>query len=101
MGPAKETTASSLRIFLKLFLLTGTGLAQPIMKEDDANDSRGIRTLPIRSICFMGFRLRRPWRFAVSSPNFDAKKAWENSWKASEIKNTGRNSRKFISLSFT
>jgi len=47
--------------FLNFHIFTGTGLAQP-------NLSTTIMIRPMMSICLSGFRVRRPARFAVSSP---------------------------------
>lgn len=78
-GPAKETIAISLRVFLKFKGFTGTGFAQP-------NNGRPVNviiigriTVPIMSICTMGLRVKRPRYFAVGSPNLSAAKACENS----------------------
>ena len=78
-GPAKETMASSRSLFLKLFLLTGTGFAQPIKAKPEANDANGIITVPIRSTCFIGLNVSLPSFRAVSSPNWDAENACANS----------------------
>ena len=74
-GPANETTASSLSGLLKLFLFTGTGLAQPINAKPDANAAKGIITDPIKSGCLSGFNVNLPEFFAVSSPNMCANNA--------------------------
>jgi hypothetical protein len=42
-GPAKDTIASSLKIFLKLDLFTGTGLAQPISAIPVVSETKGIK----------------------------------------------------------
>lgn len=52
-GPAKETKISSLLGFWKLLVSIGTGLPQPILRNKTAKRPRG-------SMCFVGFRLRRP-----------------------------------------
>ena len=74
-GPANETTRSSFREFLKLFLFTGIGFAQPIRAKPDAKEARGMITDPIRSICLIGFNVNLPSFFAVSSPNLFASSA--------------------------
>ena len=74
-GPAKETTASSFKGWLKFLLSIGTGLAQPINANPEAKAASGIITLPIRSICLKGFNVNLPNFFAVSSPRLFAKNA--------------------------
>lgn len=64
-GPANETTKSSFKGSEKLFLLTGTGLAQQMSKNPDANEASGITTEPTISRCFRGFKVNRPWFLAV------------------------------------
>ena len=71
-GPANETTRSSFKEFLKLFLFTGSGFAQPISAKPDAKEARGMITDPIKSICLIGFNVNLPSFFAVSSPNLFA-----------------------------
>src|ERR1035437_8107843 len=100
-GPANETIASSRKGLLKFFLFTGTGLAHPINANPVANEAIGIITVPIRSICFNGLRVSLPCFLAVLSPSILADKAWANSWKVIEIKNTGKNVKNDINLSLS
>ena len=78
-GPAKETKASSLKMFLNFDLLTGTGFAHPINAILEVSEIMGIRYVPIRSACLNGFKVNRPRFFAVSSPKIEADSAWANS----------------------
>ena len=78
-GPAIETLASSIKGLPKLFLLIGTGFAQPISANPEAKEAKGISTVPIKSICLRGFKVKRPICFAVSSPSLSAIKACANS----------------------
>lgn len=78
-GPAKETIALSLKGFLKLFGLTGTGFAQPIRNAPLKNDRNGKSNEPIGSICLTGFKEYLPCCSAVESPNFFAENACANS----------------------
>lgn len=74
-GPAAETNASSFNGSFKFLLLTGTGFAQPINANPEANAMIGIRTLPTKSKCFIGFNVSLPKSFAVESPFLFATKA--------------------------
>ena len=49
-------------IALGVFILLGTGFAQP-------NPAKRIIKVPSGSRCLSGFNVRRPARWAVSSPN--------------------------------
>lgn len=78
-GPAAETIASSLKGRLKLLRLIGTGFAQPIIKKPERKDINGRIIEPIKSKCFIGFKVYLPACFAVESPNFSATNACANS----------------------
>lgn len=77
--PAAETNNSPFLISVKFKGLTGTGLAQPIIK-DGAKPAKsggiikiaGTRIVPIGSIWGRGFRVNLPALWAVVSPNFKA-----------------------------
>jgi hypothetical protein len=73
-GPAAETRAESLRGFLRLLKATGTGLAEPNIKLpfERINSIIGTRTVPIGSICAIGFKVSLPIIFAVGSPSLYA-----------------------------
>ncbi len=43
--------------------------------------SSGMSTVPMGSMCTIGFRLTRPRSRAVSSPMREAIQAWADSWK--------------------
>ena len=68
-GPARETSTPWLRGLCKRLVLTGTGLAQPKTPAPANDSSAGTISVPTGSTCAMGFRVRRPARLAVSSPN--------------------------------
>ena len=69
-GPAPATNASPHFWFERLYGLYGTGLAHPIRKlEPERSKIPGIITEPSGSMCFMGFKVRRPASLAVGSPN--------------------------------
>src|SRR5699024_2817133 len=61
-GPAKDTSIISLFLCLKYIELTGTGLAHPNLK---INKNKN----PVKSICLIGFKVKRPAFLAVGSPN--------------------------------
>ncbi len=65
-GPAIATTAVPKTGRWKLYSLIGTGLLHPNL--------RGLisKRKPIGSICFSGFRVRRPCILAVRSPSLYA-----------------------------
>src|SRR3989344_9151592 len=74
-GPAKETFKVPHFWSLKLKGLTGTGFAQPKMGPWPAvaiNNNKGNKIVPKGSICFKGFKVKRPASLAVVSPNFKA-----------------------------
>ena len=61
-GPANAVNAISCFGYLKLFGLTMTGFAQPNLKNK-------MKIKPIGSMCFKGFKVSLPSRFAVLSPS--------------------------------
>ena len=63
---------------------TGTGLAHPNTPIPLNASSAGTIKVPTGSTCTTGLRLRRPARFAVSSPNALATKPCETSCKMIE-----------------
>ena len=77
-GPAAAVRAMPCFGFRKLFIFTGTGLAQPKRKTTSM-------TRPSTSMCFIGLRERRPARFAVSSPSIYAVMPWAHSWSVMQI----------------
>lgn len=80
-GPASAVRSRSFNGFLKLYGLTGTGFAQPNTKPvPEKMRSAGSKTVPTRSMCFMGFRVTRPAYLAVGSPKRSAAMACADSW---------------------
>ena len=79
--PATETTRIPYLNFLKLRGFICTGFAQP-----KPNNKKQIN--PLISKCFKGFIVNLPWIFGVKSPILYAAKAWANSCKERDIKNT-------------
>ncbi len=61
-GPAKETIAVPISLFLKLYSFIGTGLLHPNLK-------RIMESAPMGSICLIGLRVSLPYAFAVGSPS--------------------------------
>ena len=59
-GPAKATKNMPLFRFLKLYGLTGTGLAHPKTKPPKYISKAGNITVPNKSIWAMGLSVRRP-----------------------------------------
>jgi hypothetical protein len=78
-GPARETSTPWLRGLRNRVVFTGTGLAQPKTPAPASDRSAGTISVPTGSTCTMGFRLSRPARFAVSSPNALATHPWDTS----------------------
>ena len=71
MGPTTATLNEPHFWSLKLYGLTGTGLAQPKIgpwPKVTKRRRRGKRTEPNQSKCFSGFNVNRPAYFAVGSP---------------------------------
>ncbi len=64
-GPAKATNAISRLGFRKFFQVTGTGFAQPKIKLPINKSINGKTTVPMGSMCFIGFSVIRPMDFAV------------------------------------
>jgi hypothetical protein len=65
--------------FFNLFGFTGTGLAHP-------KCTKKIIIVPNRSRCASGFKVKRPFCFAVSSPYLFATKACAYSWNVNANK---------------
>lgn len=63
--PAAETNSSPCLKLVKFKGLTGTGLAHPKSLAPVSNETSGNRIVPIRSICGMGLRVKRPAFSAV------------------------------------
>ena len=82
-GPAKAMRNSPVLLFFKLYGLYGTGFAQPKVKPAKYVIS-GTTIVPIGSMCFNGFRVRRPCRRAVGSPRRLAMRPWDTSWMITE-----------------
>ena len=68
-GPARDTSTPWLRGLRSRPTFTGTGLAQPKTPAPASDSSAGTISVPTGSTCTTGFRVSRPARFAVSSPN--------------------------------
>ena len=83
-GPASETSTPWLRGLRRRPTVTGTGFAQPKKPQPDRTMIAGTSSVPIGSTWRTGFRLSRPARFAVSSPNADATQPCEISWRISD-----------------
>src|SRR6185437_4367967 len=91
-GPASVVRLSSRRIFLKLRVITGVGLAQPtsrpLKKLNPMNGpkmiSAGNSSVPMGSTCATGLSVIRPCRSAVWSPSREAVHAWAHSCTLSE-----------------
>ena len=81
-GPARAVRTSPWRRLRKLSELIITGLAQP---------KRATKSImsPIGSICAIGFKVRRPVYFGVSSPMATAMRACEYSCIARAIMRPG------------
>ena len=62
-------------------MFTGTGLAQPKTPAPARDNKAGTINVPTGSTCAIGFRVRRPARFAVSSPNALATQPCDTSWR--------------------
>ncbi len=60
--------------------LTGTGLAQPKMNPPAISRMAGTSTVPIGSMCLIGFRVSRPIISAVGSPRRRAIQPCATSW---------------------
>ena len=72
-GPANAIIPSANLLFFKLYGLYGTGLAQPKrIPEFVSNKMAGKKIEPKKSICFRGFKVKRPSYFAVGSPKTKA-----------------------------
>ena len=68
-GPARAISGSDMLLFLKLYGLYGTGLAQPIIKPVPVRYKNSGRTIePNKSRCFIGFNVSLPSYCAVLSP---------------------------------
>src|SRR5262245_32630616 len=80
-GPARLTTSMSRRGSRMRAGFTGTGLAHASTGTPSSAPIAGITIDPTGSMCGIGFSVRRPARFAVSSPNHDATTPWLTSWK--------------------
>ena len=70
-GPAAATRIISLLGFRSLWNATGTGFAQPKAHAPWLIRSipNGTIRVPSGSTCLIGFRVKRPARWAVESPN--------------------------------
>src|ERR1043165_5128551 len=79
-GPATATKAISRRGFLRFCQVIGTGLAQPNIKPPREKRMAGTIIVPIGSICFRGFKVKRPNNLAVGSPHFEATQPCAVSW---------------------
>ena len=71
-GPASDTSNMSRRRLRSRFGFTGTGFAQPITGMFAIAPNAGMMIDPNGSMCGIGLSVRRPARFAVSSPNHSA-----------------------------
>ncbi len=79
-GPAKATSASPFFPDLRALKFTGTGFAHPRMiPPGKIAQNRGNIIEPNGSICFIGFRVRRPMILAVWSPWLSAASPWATS----------------------
>lgn len=72
-GPASDMMMTSLRVFLKYLISTGTGLAHPKLK-------RKRQIAPKMSMWHTGLNESLPIFFAVGSPNQSAVLPWAYSW---------------------
>src|SRR5688572_26052561 len=88
IGPAAAMTMKSRRGSRRLFMLTGTGLAQPISGSPLMAEITGSSTVPIQSMWTSGFSETRPSIRAVGSPSLSAVQACAASWMVSEIRST-------------
>lgn len=68
-GPAAATFNVPYLESLRLYGLNGTGFAQPIKIPEDINKNMGRITVPIGSMCEIGFNVSLPAFLAVGSPN--------------------------------
>lgn len=85
MGPASETIATSFLPSFKLKGSIGTGFAAPkITGDPESIRSRGSAILIMGSICFWGFKVRRPKSLAVGSPSLSATYPCATSCKMAE-----------------
>ncbi len=79
-GPAMATNASPFFPDLRALKFTGTCFAQPRMiPPGKITQSRGNIMDPNGSMCFIGFRVRRPMILAVWSPWLSAASPWATS----------------------
>jgi hypothetical protein len=68
-GPANDTKTPWLRGLRNRPVVTGTGFAQPKTPAEASERRAGTMRVPTGSTCTAGFKVSRPARFAVSSPN--------------------------------
>src|SRR5260370_18292591 len=80
-GRARLTKTMSRRGWRSRCGSTGTGLAYPKMGSPARAPMAGKMIDPNGSMWGSGFRVRRPARFAVSSPNQEATTPWLTSWR--------------------
>ncbi len=66
--PIATANNPNLGFLLKFAGLYGTGFAHPKIKPPNKSPIRGKRIDPIGSMCGIGFKVKRPALFAVSSP---------------------------------
>ena len=71
-------------------MFTGTGFAYPKTPNDVSESRNGSRSEPNGSMCGIGFSVRRPARFAVSSPHQYATTPCESSCRMTEGISTPR-----------
>ncbi len=88
-GPAIETLSVPHFWSRKLKGLIGTGFAQPTIKGlPEKIKIKGKTMVPKRSMCFNGFKVKRPASFAVGSPKCRATDPWAISCKTIEKNKT-------------
>jgi hypothetical protein len=87
-GPAAAESAISRLGLLKFMGLIGTGFAYPKTNCPCVEMSRsaGRSTVPIRSMCAIGFRVSLPSIFAVGSPSLYATNPCATSWNVIAIR---------------
>jgi hypothetical protein len=89
IGPAAEEMAMPFLGSLKLAGLIGTGFAYPKMTPPNIINMSGIITVPMGSICLIGFSVNRPMNLAVGSPSLLATYPCETSWSVIAKINAG------------
>ncbi len=92
-GPAADVQKFALFFSRHASGLTGTGFAHPKRGIPVNELTSGNRTVPIGSMCTIGFSEMRPSERPRSSPNLSETYAWADSCTESEKRNTMNQSR--------